>query len=169
MARLGFAVTGIDATEPNIRTARLHAAGSGLAIDYKTTTAEALKASGRRFDVVLALEIVEHVADRSAFLAAIAGLVKPGGALVMATLNRTPKAFALAIIGAEYVLGWVPRGTHTWSKFVRPSELCAGLRPHGLEIAELTGTVYNPLTGTWRLAPRDLDVNYMLLAMRPAA
>ncbi|HWK47126.1 MAG TPA: bifunctional 2-polyprenyl-6-hydroxyphenol methylase/3-demethylubiquinol 3-O-methyltransferase UbiG [Stellaceae bacterium] len=168
MARLGFSVTGLDAVTQTIHTAEAHAAQAGLSIDYRATTAEALHAEGRRFDVVLALEVVEHVADLPAFLATAAGLVAPGGALIVSTINRTAKAFALAIIGAEYVLGWVPRGTHTWSKFVRPSELVAGLAPHGLAIEELTGTAYHPLTDSWHLAPRDLDVNYMLLATRPA-
>jgi len=167
MARLGFAVTGIDAGQATIGTAEAHAAQAGLSIDYRATTSETLQAEGRRFDVVLALEIVEHVADRAAFMTTIAGLVAPGGILVVSTINRTAKAFALAIVGAEYVLGWVPRGTHSWSKFVRPSELVADLAPE-LEIEELIGTVYQPLTASWQLAPRDLDVNYMVLASRSA-
>ena len=165
LARLGAHVTGIDASEQNVRIAALHAAGAGLDIDYRAATAEALAEAGESFDLVLNMEVVEHVADTAAFLAASAALVKPGGAMVVATLNRTPKAFALAIVGAEYVLGWLPRGTHDWRKFLRPSELAAGLRRGGLEIEEITGVAYNPLAATWRLA-RDLDVNYMVLAVR---
>jgi 2-polyprenyl-6-hydroxyphenyl methylase/3-demethylubiquinone-9 3-methyltransferase len=169
MARLGFRVTGIDAAERSLAIARAHAAETGLAIDYRFATAEHLAAAGERFDAVLAMEIVEHVADRELFLAAAAGVEAPGGALSAATLIRTPKSFLLAIVGAEYLLGWLPRGTHRWSKLVRPSELVTPLRRHGLAVRELTGVAYDPLSGAWSLAPRDLDVNYMLFATRPAA
>ncbi len=169
MRRLGAEVVGIDASAENVEVAALHAAESGLAIDYRHATAEALAAdlttTGARFDVVLNMEVVEHVADVGVFLAASAALVKPGGAMVLATLNRTPKAFALAIVGAEYLLGWLPRGTHDWRRFLRPSELAAQLRGHGLEVVEMTGVVYNPLTAAWHLA-RDLDVNYMAFAVK---
>jgi len=169
MARLGAAVTGIDAVERNIAVARLHAERGGLAIDYRIATPEELVESGGKFDVVLNMEVIEHVADRAAFLAACCDLLAADGLMIIATINRTAKAFALAIVGAEYVLGWLPRGTHDWRKFVRPSELAAGLRPHGLEFAEITGVAYNPLTDRWSLA-RDLDVNYMAVAKRrPAA
>ena len=164
MARLGFAVTGIDAAGETIATARSHAEQSGLAIDYRAMAAETLAASGERFDVVLALEIVEHVADLDAFLAAAAALMRPGGAFVAATLNRTTKSYLFAIIGAEYVLGWLPRGTHEWRKFVRPSELAAVLRRNRLRVETIAGVTYNPLRESWSLST-DLDVNYMVLAV----
>ena len=162
MARLGAQVTGVDAGEEAVSIARLHAEQLGLKIDYRQATAEALAADGAQFDAVLALEIVEHVADVDAFLAAVAALVRPGGALIMSTLNRTPKSFGLAIVGAEYLLRWVPRGTHDWRKFVRPSELAAGLRRQRIEIDEVRGMVFNPLSGAWSLSERDLEVNYLL-------
>jgi 2-polyprenyl-6-hydroxyphenyl methylase/3-demethylubiquinone-9 3-methyltransferase len=169
MARLGATVTGIDAAERGIRVARLHARESGLDIDYRVATAEALAAAGERFDVVLTLEVVEHVADLGGFLDACCALVRPGGAMAVATLNRTLKAFALAIVGAEYLLRWLPVGTHEWAKFVRPSELAAALRRNGMQLAELTGVRYDPLADRWHLAPRDLDVNYMAFAVKPQA
>ena len=169
LARLGAEVVGIDASPANVEVAALHAAESGLAIDYRLTSAEALAedltAAGAGFDVVVNMEVVEHVADAAVFLHASAALVRPGGAMVLATLNRTPKAFVLAIVGAEYVLGWLPRGTHDWRRFLRPSELAALLRDGGVEIVEITGVAYNPLTAAWRLA-RDLDVNYMVFAVK---
>ena len=166
LTRLGAQVTGIDAAGPNVAAAARHAAEAGLDIDYRHSTAEALAAEGLHFDLVLNMEVVEHVADVAAFLQASAALAAPGGAMVLATLNRTPKSFALAIVGAEYILRWLPRGTHDWRKFLRPSELVAYLRGAGLETRELTGVAYNPLTGAWRLAPRDLDVNYMVFAVK---
>lgn len=168
MARMGAAVTGIDASERNIKTASVHAAEGGLAIDYRQSAAETLAETGARFDVVLAMEIVEHVADLGLFLRSAASLVKPGGLLFMATLNRTPKSWLMAIVGAEYVLRWLPRGTHDWRKFVKPSELAAGLAPGGLMIRDLTGMIYHPLTDSFSLAPRDLAVNYMLYAQKAA-
>ena len=168
MARRGFAVTGIDAAEKNVRVAALHAEQMGLAIDYRAETVEALAAAGHRFDVVLNLEVVEHVADVPGFLAASLALVKPGGVMLVATLNRTAKAFALAIVGAEYVLGWLPRGTHDWRKFVRPSELAAALRPAGGRVTELFGLAYNPLSGRWS-ETRDLAVNYVAVVRPPSA
>ena len=168
MARLGADVVAIDASATNIAVARAHTAESELKIDYGVAAAETLAASGERFDAVLCLEVIEHVADRPGFLAATAGLVAPGGALVAATLNRTPQAYLLAIVGAEYVLRWLPRGTHDWDKFVRPSELAASLRRAGLEVRDLSGVVYSPLTDAWRLS-RDLAVNYMCFAERPSS
>jgi 2-polyprenyl-6-hydroxyphenyl methylase / 3-demethylubiquinone-9 3-methyltransferase len=170
MARLGATVTGIDAAARNIEIARLHAAQGGLGIDYRNVSAEALAAEldaagGARFDAILNMEVVEHVADLDAFLGACAGLLTPDGIMFVATLNRTAKSFALAIVGAEYLLGWLPRGTHDWRKFVRPSELAAGLRPHGLAIDELAGVAYGPLSRGWTVG-RDLDVNYMAVATR---
>ena len=169
MARLGAGVTGADASATNIEVARLHAATSGLTIDYRATTAEAIAEAGECFDVVLAMEIVEHVSDVALFIGECARMVKPGGLLLVATLNRTPKSFALAIVGAEYILRWLPVGTHDWKKFVKPAELEAPIGAAGLSIVETTGVSFNPLTDRWSLAPRDLDVNYMLLASRPAA
>lgn len=164
-ARLGFAVTGIDAGAEAIATAGAHAEQTGLVIDYRAVAAETLTVAGEQFDVVLALEIVEHVADLAAFLAAAAALLKPGGTFVAATLNRTAKSYLFAIVGAEYVLGWLPRGTHEWRKFVRPSELVAGLRRNRLRAAEIAGVSYNPVTARWALTA-DLDVNYMVLALK---
>ncbi|MBS0548459.1 MAG: bifunctional 2-polyprenyl-6-hydroxyphenol methylase/3-demethylubiquinol 3-O-methyltransferase UbiG [Proteobacteria bacterium] len=168
MARLGARVTGIDAAERNIATAAAHAAGQGLAIDYRATTAEALAAGDRQYDVVLALEIVEHVADVDLFLATCGSLVKPGGLLFLSTLNRTAKAWALAIAGAEYVLRWVPRGTHDWKKFLKPSEVVRGLRGGGIHAEEIVGIVYSPLTRQWSFHKDDLDVNYMLYGTKAA-
>jgi 2-polyprenyl-6-hydroxyphenyl methylase/3-demethylubiquinone-9 3-methyltransferase len=165
MARLGFAVTGVDAAAENIAVARNHAEAQGLAIGYRADTAEALVEAGGLFDAVLALEVVEHVAAPEAFLASIGRLVRPGGAVVLSTLNRTAKAYALGIVGAEYVLRWVPRGTHSWSKFVKPSELAAGARRAGLEVRDLAGLLYDPLRDRWSIG-RDLDVNYRLFATR---
>ncbi len=169
MARLGAAVTGIDAAARNIAVAALHAEKQGLAIDYRQDTAEALAISinqgGGQYDVVLALEIVEHVADVDLFLASIGRLVKPGGLLFLSTLNRTAKAWALAIAGAEYLLGWLPRGTHDWKKFLKPSEVVRGLAAGGIETQEIVGVVYSPLSRAWSLNRTDLDVNYMLFGV----
>lgn len=160
MARLGAEVVGIDAVERNIAVARSHAATSGLAIDYRVATAEALAEAGERFDLVLNMEVVEHVADPEAFLATTVALIAPGGMMVLATLNRTAKSFALAIVGAEYLLGWLPRGTHDWRRFLRPSEIARMLRPHRAAFTDLVGVSYNPIADAWRVG-RDLDVNYM--------
>ncbi|MGE0120386.1 MAG: bifunctional 2-polyprenyl-6-hydroxyphenol methylase/3-demethylubiquinol 3-O-methyltransferase UbiG [Dongiaceae bacterium] len=165
MARLGAQVTGIDAVERNVQVARLHAERGGLAIDYRAATPEELVPAGRTFDVVLNMEVIEHVADRAAFLAACCDLLAEDGLMFIATINRTAKAFAFAIVGAEYVLRWLPVGTHDWRKFLRPSELAAGLRPHGVGFAEITGVSYNPLADSWSLT-RDLDVNYMVVAKK---
>ena len=165
MTRLGFHVTGVDAGAEAIAVARAHADASGLAIDYRAADIEALALTGERFDVVLALEIIEHVADRAAFFAALGALVKPGGAFIGATINRTAQSFALAIVGAEYVLRWLPRGTHDWHRFVRPSEFVLGLRRAGLATTALAGLSYDWPNGGWRESD-DPSVNYMLVAVR---
>jgi 2-polyprenyl-6-hydroxyphenyl methylase/3-demethylubiquinone-9 3-methyltransferase len=162
MARLGADVTGIDAAAANIAVADLHARGQGLSVHYSQGTAENLALSGGQFDIVLALEIVEHVADVDLFLRSCGRLVKPGGLLFLSTLNRTAKAWALAIAGAEYLLGWLPRGTHDWRKFLRPAEVVHGLRDSGVDVQEIVGVIYNPLARAWSLHRHDLDVNYML-------
>ncbi len=166
LARLGADVTGIDASGANVAVARAHARDTDLEIDYRQASAEELAAAGRRFDAVMALEIVEHVADLDAFLQAAATLVRPGGAFIVSTLNRTPKSLLFAIVGAEYVMGWLPRGTHRWDRFLRPSELAAALRRQGLQMREIRGLVYDLLAGEWRIG-RDLGVNYLCLATRP--
>ena len=163
LARLGAAMVGADPAAANIEAARLHAAASGLTIDYRITTAEALADAGERFDVVLAMEVVEHVADVTLFIKRCAEMVKPGGMMVAATLNRTIKSFALAIVGAEYVLGWLPRGTHRWDKFVTPDELEAALERHGLRVVDETGVIYNLIADRWQIST-DMDVNYMVTA-----
>jgi 2-polyprenyl-6-hydroxyphenyl methylase/3-demethylubiquinone-9 3-methyltransferase len=165
LARLGASVTGIDLAPASIEAAARHARAAGLAIDYRVAAAEQLVAEARRFDLVCAMEVVEHVADQEAFLYECAALVRPGGGLVLATLNRTFRAFALGIVAAEYVLGWLPRGTHSWSRFVRPSEAARALRRAGLSTRDLTGVVYDPLRDRFRLS-RDPAVNYMLFATR---
>lgn len=166
MARLGATVTGIDPGERNIAVAKIHAERSGLEIDYVATDAEAVAKSGKIFDLVLNLEVVEHVADLGLYLKTCAGLVAPGGLMLVATINRTARAFALAIVGAEYVLGWLPKGTHSYERFVTPEELTSILRREGLAVAEKCGVSYNPLEDRWRRS-RDLGVNYMLLASKP--
>ncbi len=161
MARLGATVTGIDASEKNIHIAALHAEQSGLNITYRHITAEALLATGERFDLVLNMEVVEHVAQPEQFLKDSAGLVKEGGMMVVATLNRTAKSYLLAIIGAEYLLRWLPRGTHDWQKFLKPSEVIFPLEAAGLKLQELTGAIFNPITQQWRTG-KDVSVNYMV-------
>lgn len=163
MARLGFTVTALDADRAALAAARAHAQAGGLAIDYRAAAAEEL-AGEAGFDVVLALEIVEHVRDRPGFLATASRLVRPGGALVAATINRTARAFLFAIVGAEHVLRWLPRGTHRWDRFVRPSELAAGLRAGGLVVHEICGLGYRPGQG-WA-ETRDLSINYLLIAIK---
>ncbi len=165
MARLGFSVTGADASERNIGTAKAHAAQSGLGIDYRATTAEELAAGGGGFDIVLNMEVVEHVADVGAYLAACTALVKPGGITFVATMNKTLKSLALAKIGAEYILGWLPRGTHDWNRFIPPTELKATLEETGLSILKTQGVSFNPLAWDWKLSS-DVDVNYMVVAKR---
>jgi 2-polyprenyl-6-hydroxyphenyl methylase/3-demethylubiquinone-9 3-methyltransferase len=165
LARLGAEMVGIDPAAENIDIARAHAAEAGVRVDYRATTAEAVAEAGERFDVVLAMEVVEHVVDVPAFVATCAAMVKPGGLLVMATLNRTLKSFALAIVGAEYVLRWVPRGTHQWDKFVKPEELETAIEATSLRVIGERGVIYNPLADRWQLSS-DMDVNYMLAAAR---
>lgn len=166
MARLGATVVGADAAERNIPVARLHAEQSGLTIDYRHTTAEALAAAGEAFDVVLAMEIVEHVADRQAFVATCRDLLRPGGLLVMSTINRNAKSFLAAIVGAEWVMRWLPRGTHDWSKFLTPDELHALIRQAGLAPVDRKGFVFNPVSWQWSISDRDLSVNYVAAAVR---
>ncbi len=165
LARLGARVTGLDPAEGNVRVARLHAERSGVAVDYRSEAVEDVAAAGERFDVVLAMEVVEHVADVRAFTAACCEAVAPGGMLVMATINRTMRAFALAIVGAEYVLGWLPKGTHQWEKFVTPEELEEAVEAGGLAVGAVQGVVYSPLRDRWSLS-RDTAVNYMVTALR---
>jgi 2-polyprenyl-6-hydroxyphenyl methylase/3-demethylubiquinone-9 3-methyltransferase len=167
LARLGASLTGLDPAPNNVRVARLHAERSGLAIDYRDEAVETVAARPEQFDIVLAMEVVEHVADAPAFVSACCAAVKPGGLLVMATINRTLRAFALAIVGAEYVLGWLPRGTHQWDKFVTPDELADAIEGGGLSVTDRRGVVYNPLADQWLLA-RDTSVNYMVAAERAA-
>lgn len=164
MARLGASVTGIDASPTNITVAGLHAEQSALRIDYQANTAEALATQGKQFDVVLALEIIEHVADVALFYDALRALVKPGGVLILSTLNRTAKSYALGIIGAEYILRWLPRGTHTWSKFIRPSDMAWALNQRGFQVQDTCGIVFEPRRWKFALNRQDLDVNYMMVA-----
>jgi 2-polyprenyl-6-hydroxyphenyl methylase / 3-demethylubiquinone-9 3-methyltransferase len=165
MARLGFAVTGIDADAEAIAVARSHAEVSGQVIDYRVATAESLAANNQHFDAVLALEVIEHLADPAVFLGCLGMLVRDNGAVIGATLNRTARSFALAIIGAEYLLGWLPSGTHDWRKFIRPSEFVLGLRRNGLYATEVAGITYDWARGGWSLS-RDLEINYMIMAVR---
>ena len=166
LARLGGKVTGIDPAEGNLEIARVHADETGAEVTYRAISAEALEAEGARFDVVCAMEVVEHVRRPAEFVATAAALVKPGGLLFLSTLNRTLKSFALAIVGAEYVLRWVPPGTHQWEKFITPKELSRWVEDAGLDVTERAGVIYNPLSREWRTS-RDMDVNYMLAAAKP--
>jgi len=165
LARLGAAVTAIDAAERNIEVAKLHAEQSGLNIDYRAMQPEDLAESGAQFDIVVNLEVVEHVADLDAFMRASASMVRPGGGMVLSTINRTLKSLALAKIMAEYVLRWLPVGTHEWRKFVKPSELAAGLRGAGMDITALQGMHYDPLADNWT-AGGSLDINYLAFAKK---
>ena len=164
MAQLGAGVLGIDASEESIRVAESHSRAENLPIQYRQAAPEELMGENARFDMALTLEVIEHVADLDRFIAASAALIRPGGAMILSTINRTLKSLALAKVGAEYVLRWLPVGTHDWRKFVKPSELAAVLRRHGLSLTDLGGIVYDPLRGTWSPG-RDLDVNYMALAV----
>ncbi len=167
MARLGAEVVGADAAERNIPVARVHAEQSGLEIDYRHTTAEALAAAGEQFDAILNMEVVEHVADPLAYLTACQQLLKPGGVMVCSTLNRNPKSYLMAIIGAEHVMRWLPKGTHEWSKFITPDELFELLRNAGLEPVDRKGFVFNPLAWSWLISDRDLSVNYVTASVKP--
>ena len=187
MARMGAAVTGIDADDQAIEVAKAHAKAGGLEITYKAMTTDQLMVSSRRkpgsgkdkqpdsglrrndrgdYDIVLALEIIEHVSDIQSFVNSCAALIKPGGLIIFSTLNRTPKSFALGIVAAEYILRWVPRGTHNWKKFVRPSELSRAARNAGLSPDNINGLIYNPLTNTFSLSKTDIDVNYFMTALK---
>ncbi len=167
LARLGAAVVGADPSGTNIEAAKRHAALAGVTVDYRATSAEALADTGERFDLVLAMEVVEHVADLGLFIGRCAEMVRPGGLMIVATINRTLKSFALAIVGAEYVLRWLPRGTHRWDKFVTPNELEAALERHGLRVIDDTGVSYDLLADRWQLST-DMDVNYAVTAEKPA-
>lgn len=167
MARLGAAVVGIDAAAGNIPVARLHAGQSGLEIDYRHGTAEGLAAEGERFDVVLNMEVVEHVPDPAAYLRACRELLRPGGLMICSTLSRNPKSWLLAIVGAERVMRWLPKGTHDWRRFINPDELFALLRGAGLEPVDRKGFVFNPLAWSWHLSDSDLSVNYVTASIRP--
>jgi 2-polyprenyl-6-hydroxyphenyl methylase/3-demethylubiquinone-9 3-methyltransferase len=163
LARLGATMVGADPSEENIAVASAHAEDNGVDVDYRATTAEALAAANEKFDVVLAMEVVEHVNDVAEFVATCASMVRPGGLMIAATLNRTLKSFALAIVGAEYVLRWLPRGTHQWDKFVKPVELERAIESTGLNVTGERGVIYNPFADRWQLSS-DMDVNYMLVA-----
>lgn len=167
MARLGASVTGIDPSEQNLKTALAHAAEQALEIEYRTATAEMIAAEGRRFQVILNMEVVEHTADPAQFIHACASMLAPQGLMFVATINRTFKSFALAIIGAEYVLGWLPKGTHQWENLITPDELRAYLEQSGVKLIQTVGVIYNPLAGSWQRS-QDTGVNYMMLAQRPS-
>lgn len=169
MARLGATVVGLDAGERNIEIARSHGAQAGLDIDYRVGTAEMLAATGERFDIVLNMEVVEHVGDVDVFLNACSDLTRAQGLMFVSTINRTKKAFLMAIVGAEYLLRWLPRGTHEWRRFVRPSELRRGLERGGVDLARLSGMVYDPVAADWRLKATDLAVNYLGVGVKRAA
>ena len=166
MARLGAQVVGADAAAKNIEVARIHADQVGLQIDYRAETAESLLAAGESYDAVLAMEIVEHVADPPGFVASCHDLLRPGGVLVMSTLNRTLRSYGAAIIGAEWVMRWLPKGTHEWQRFVTPDELAAMMEGAGLRVADRRGMVFNPISWGWSLSDRDLSVNYAMTGLR---
>ncbi|MDF1726807.1 MAG: bifunctional 2-polyprenyl-6-hydroxyphenol methylase/3-demethylubiquinol 3-O-methyltransferase UbiG [Sulfitobacter sp.] len=169
MARLGATVVGADAAEGNLPVARLHAEQSGLTIDYRHTTAEALAAAGEQFDVVLNMEVVEHVASPPEYLRACHDLLRPGGLHLCSTINRNAKSYMMAIVGAERVMGWLPRGTHDWTKFLSPEELFILLENVGLTPVDRKGFVFNPVTWSWSISDRDLSVNYVTASLRPEA
>ena len=167
MARLGATVVGADAAERNIPVARIHAEQSGLTIDYRHTSAEALAAAGEEFDVVLNMEVIEHVSDPLTYLTACRQLLKPGGLHICSTINRNARSFAMAIVGAEYVMRWLPKGTHEWGKFITPEELYALLDQAGLTPVDRKGFVFNPVSWSWKLSDRDLSVNYVTASLKP--
>lgn len=166
MARLGATMVGADAAEKNIKTATIHAQQMGLDIDYRFITAEELAAKGEKFDVILNMEVIEHVADIASFLGACRQLLKDEGCMTLSTLNRTLKSWAMAIAGAEYILRWLPVGTHDWQKFLKPSELCSACLKSGFTVSELKGMVYNPLKASWSLDDHDFSVNYVGLCVK---
>ena len=166
MARLGADVVGADPAPRNIPVAQLHAAQSGLTIDYRLTTAEDLAKEGEQFDVVLNMEVVEHVPNPQSFLTACQTLLKPGGLMICSTLNRNAKSFGMAIIGAEWVMRWLPKGTHDWRKFITPDELAEFIRKAGLDPVDRKGMVFNPVAWSWRLSTRDLSVNYVTASVK---
>ena len=168
MARLGADVVGADAAAGNIPVAEVHAKQSGLEIDYRHTTAEDLATAGEQFDVVLNMEVVEHVADPPAFLLACQQLLKPGGLMICSTINRNPKSYVMAIIGAEHVMRWLPKGTHEWQKFITPDELFAMLEGAGLKPVDRKGFVFNPILWNWAISDRDLSVNYVTASVKDA-
>jgi 2-polyprenyl-6-hydroxyphenyl methylase/3-demethylubiquinone-9 3-methyltransferase len=168
MARLGADVVGADAAERNIPVAQVHAEQSGLDIDYRFTTAEALAAAGEQFDVVLNMEVVEHVADPLSYLTACQQLLKPGGLMVCSTINRNPKSFMVAIVGAEHVMRWLPKGTHEWDKFITPDELGNLITESGLRLVDKQGFVFNPILWSWSISSRDLSVNYVTASVKAA-
>lgn len=169
MARMGADVVGADAAQRNIPVAQIHAEQQGLDIDYRHTTAEDLAAAGEQFDVVLNMEVVEHVADPLAFLTACQTLLKPGGLMTCSTINRNPKSYLLAIIGAEHVMRWLPKGTHDWAKFITPDKLYAFLAKSGLDPVDRKGFVFNPISWSWSISSRDLSVNYVTTSVKPQA
>ncbi|WP_282182040.1 bifunctional 2-polyprenyl-6-hydroxyphenol methylase/3-demethylubiquinol 3-O-methyltransferase UbiG [Aliiroseovarius marinus] len=167
MARLGATVIGADAAAGNIPVAQVHAEQMGLEIDYRNCTAESLADAGEQFDVVLNMEVVEHVADPLAYLTACQQLLKPGGLMVASTINRNPKSYMVAIIGAEHVMRWLPKGTHEWSKFITPDELADLIAAAGLNVVDRMGMVFNPIAWSWSLSARDLSVNYAMTSVKP--
>jgi len=167
MARLGAEVVGADAAARNIPVARVHAEQSGLEIDYRHTTAEDMAAAGETFDVILNMEVVEHVSDSLAYLTACREMLKPGGLMVCSTINRNPKSYMMAIIGAEHVMRWLPKGTHEWNKFITPDELFALLTQAGLDPVDRKGFVFNPVAWSWRISDKDLSVNYVTSSLKP--
>lgn len=167
MARLGATVVGVDAAARNIPVAQIHAEKSGLQIDYRHGTAEAMAADGEQFDIVLNMEVVEHVADPLGYLTACQQLLRTGGLHICSTLNRNPKSYVMAIIGAEHVMRWLPKGTHEWSKFITPDELFDLMKQAGLNPVDRKGFQFNPITWSWRISDRDLSVNYVTASLKP--
>lgn len=166
MTRLGGTITGLDADENAIKVAQDHAKQNGLNINYENRTSDDLALDNKKFDVVLALEIIEHVADKDAFVKSVIDLCKPNGLIIFSTLNRTPKSFALGIIAAEYILRWVPQGTHNWKKFVKPSELNRLVTAHSAKPIDISGLVFNPRSNSFSIAPNDTDVNYFMSVVK---
>ena len=165
ISRMGANVTAIDASENNIQIAISHATDTGIPVGYQCSSAEALVKEKKQFDIVLALEVAEHVADLSVFVQALSDLIKPGGAVILSTINRTPKSFLFAIVGAEIIMRMLPLGTHQWQKFIKPSELASVFRDHSLTIKKMTGLSYNPLSRNWALS-NNMLVNYMVCAQK---